>query len=332
MKRNQIKFRWGWALGLALLTAIPFTASAQMGSEKGESPKPKEIVIELEGKIRRATNFIFEGNTIQYKHDYGWYPTPATFHVNGILWEDLKTPFQLNFTPDFENASILEQSGHTVLLNKEKDRFTVRIEPGGKTEKTYKIRIAAKYQEKRENNQPKMIPVKEIKNMPSLSPNGETLVYGPMMVSRINEPTDGMDHPNYNVSRPVFPPNFYMGNKIEIKGTVDKKASFRLDGLNIVYQNYTALPMGATGNNPVRAGGKFASGVTVNGKAWTNLARPFGANIPDIGAFREISFNADNCSVSYSYHHNVIEITITNKDTKPVPFVITALFSDSHFD
>ena len=177
-----------------------------------------------------------------------------------------------------------------------------------------------------------MIPAQEIKNPPALTTNGETVMYGPMMISSINEPTDGMDHPNYNVSSPVFPPNYYMGNKIEIKGTVDKKASFRLDGASVIYQNYTALPMGATGNNPVLAGGKFAFGVTVNGKAWTNLAKPFGVNILDTGAFREINCNADNCSVSYSYHHKVIEITITNKGTEPTPFVITAFFADSHFD
>ena len=334
MKNNRFKTLWGVALGLALLAAVPFAAFAGFGGIRGDSPKPDEVVIELYGTVRakRTASFVFEGQTIQYKGDGSMYPNPP-FRVNGVLWEDMNTPFQLNFTPDFENASILEQSGHSFELIKGKDSFTVSIKNIDRSnDKRYKVRIAAKYQKKRDDDKPKIIPAQEIKNPPALTTNGETVMYGPMMISGINEPTDGMDHPNYNVSSPVFPPNYYMGNKIEIKGMVDQKASFRLDGASIIYQNYTALPMGATGNNPVLAGGKFASGVTVNGKAWTNLAKPFGMNILDTGAFREINCNADNCSVSYSYHHKVIEITIANKGTEPTPFVITAFFADSHFD
>ena len=124
MKRNQIKTRWGWALGLVLLAAaIPFTASAGFGAASRAAaatpPKPDEVVIELYGTIRaqRSVSFVFEEKTIQYKGGGSMNPNPPV-RVNGVLWEDMNTPFQLNFTPDFENVSILEQSGHNFELFK----------------------------------------------------------------------------------------------------------------------------------------------------------------------------------------------------------------------
>ena len=248
------------------------------------------------------------------------YPNPP-FRVNGVLWEDMKTPFQLNFTPDFENASILEQSGHDFELIKGKNSFTVSIKNSQNTEWKYRIKIAAKYQKKRENAQPKTIPAQEIKNPPPLTTDGPTIVYGPMVISRINEPTDGMDHPNYSVSRPVTMHHLERG--VVIKGTVDQWAGFRIQQNYILYQNYMTLPIDGSGVSPVLKGGKFASGVTVNGKEWTNLSKPFGLDfIPKVSSEKTFQFKADQCDIRYADHDDVLEISIGNKSNKPVPFEV----------
>ena len=329
MKQNRFKTLWGLALGLALLaSAIPFTASAGFGGTRGDPPKPDEVVIELYGSVRgkRTASFVFEGKTIQYKGDGSMYPNPP-FRVNGVLWEDMKTPFQLNFTPDFENASILEQSGHDFELIKGKNSFTVSIKNSQNTEWKYRIKIAAKYQKKRENAQPKTIPAQEIKNPPALTTNGETVMYGPMMISSINEPTDGMDHPNYSVSRPV---SMYRHDRgFIIKGTVDQWASFRIQGNYIFYQNYQTLPRGTSGVSPVLKGGKFASGVTIDGKSWSNLAKPFQLDfMPRASAEKVITFRAEQCEITYTNHDDVFEIWIENKSKKPAPFEVFLAIRD----
>lgn len=323
MKTNSFKRLWGAALGLALLvSAIPFTASAQRGGGR----KQDEVVIELHGNVRRTSEFIFEGSTIRYQNSAHWIPV-RPFRVNGVLWEDMKTPFQLNFTPDFENVSILERS-RPVELNKEKDKFTVRMSTGGgNSDDEYKVRIAAKYQEEREDNTPKKIPNREIKNLPSLNNNGETNLYGPMAVPRINEPTDGMDHPNFSVSRPVH--MYRHDNGFIIKGTVDQWAGFRIQGNSIFYQNYMTLPRGTSGVSPVLKGGKFASGVTVDGKSWSNLAQPFLLPFtPRLSAEKTITYRAEQCEIVYAYHDNVLEISINNKSDKPAPFELFFAFRD----
>lgn len=332
MKRNQIKTRWGWALGLVLLAAAPFAASAGFGAASRAAaatpPKPDEVVIELDGKMpgKRSAYFLFEGNTIQFNGDGFVYPNPP-FRVNGVLWEDMKTPFHLNFTPDFENASILEKNSHDIQLTKAKTSFSISIQNRQNYDEPYKVRIAAKYQKKREDDKPKMIPAREIKNPPALTTNGETIVYGPMMISSINEPTDGMDHPNYSVSRPVH--RYRHDHLIVITGTVDQMAGFRIQGNYVFYQNYTTRPLGTNGVSPVLKGGKFASGVTVDGKSWSNLTKPFQLDFtPPITSAKNIIFRAEQCEIAYANHDNVLEITIANKSNKPAPFELVLQMND----
>ena len=332
MKNNRFKTLWGMALGLALLvTAIPFTAFGFGSAARAATPpKPDEVVIELYGIVqgKRTVSFVFEEKTIQYKGGGSMNPNPPV-RVNGVLWEDMNTPFQLNFTPDFENASILEQSGYNFELIKGKNSFTISIKNRDPSnDRRYKVRIAAKYQKKREDDKPKIIPAQEIKNPPALTSNGETVMYGPMMISSINEPTDGMDHPNYRVSRPV---SMYRHDRgFIIKGTVDQWAGFRIQGNSVFYQNYIPDVRGVSSSGvPKLKGGKFASGVTVDGKSWSNLAKPFQLDfIPKASAEKTITYRAEQCEIIYAYHDNVLEISINNKSDKPAPFELFFAFRD----
>ena len=326
MKQNQIKLLRSAILCLALLaTAVSFTAfgfGAAARAAAATPPKPDEVVIELYGTFqgKRSANFLFEGNTIQFDGDGFVYPNPP-FRVNGVLWEDMKTPFQLNFTPDFENASIVEKSSHNIQLIKGKKSFSISMKNTQVLDTTYRVRIAAKYQKKREDDKPKMIPAQEIKNPPpALSTNGETIMYGPMTVSRINEPTDGMDHPNYRVSRSV--PMYRHDYGFIIKGTVDQWAGFRVQGNAVIYQNYLGDVIGVSSSgDPNLKGGKFASGVTVDGKSWSNLTKPFLLDFtPRLSAEKVVTFRAEQCEIKYAYHDNVLEVSIMNKSDKPAPF------------
>ena len=83
------RFR-GMMFGLVLLAAtMPFAASA--GSA--------EITLTLKGTFDGRGVFVFEGNTIRYKHETHLEPVNVT--VDGTPWDDLKTPFALGFTLGF---------------------------------------------------------------------------------------------------------------------------------------------------------------------------------------------------------------------------------------
>ncbi len=97
MKKTFFHKLAGTALGIALLAAtMPFAAFAQ------SSAKPDDVrdyTVTLNGGIDGIGTFVFQGAAIRYEHKL--YNEPTGITVNGELWKDLKTPFELDFTPDF---------------------------------------------------------------------------------------------------------------------------------------------------------------------------------------------------------------------------------------
>ena len=174
MKRNQIQTRWGWALGLVLLAAaIPFAASAQadaktnavpkteakeVSKQKAEEKTPseqktelkeaaenKEITLELRGKICRG-DFLFEGNTIRFSNGD---PLPEDVTVNGKYWDDLTKPFELDYTPDFAKAGILQRdtrAPRAYYVNVSDKDFTLRINEDNKSPDPFYVKLAMKDQ------------------------------------------------------------------------------------------------------------------------------------------------------------------------------------------
>ena len=89
------------------------------------------------------------------------------------------------------------------------------------------------------------------------------------------------------------------------------------------------LPRGTSGISPILKGGKFASGVTVDGKSWSNLTQPFLLGFtPRLSADKVITFRAEQCEIRYAYHDNVLEVSIKNKSDKPAPFELFFAFRD----
>ena len=122
--------------------------------------------------------------------------------------------------------------------------------------------------------------------------------------------------------------------KIEVDARVDRQAGFRLGGTLLSYQNYATDPVKPSDAAPVLFGGKYASGVTVNGEAWSNLNRPFGLNTtPKEHSAKSITFKGASCEFSYRKYGDAIAIFITNYDKnafqdKPSPFEIVLYIAD----
>ena len=270
---------------------------------RGDTADSGEITLTLKGNFDGRGVFVFEGRTIQYRHESG--NEPANVTIDGTPWDDLKKPFALSFTPDFAKAVIEEQSRQlttrhvNVSLIPGRDKFELAVSSVGSAE--HSVRIAAK---NRKPGQPRRS-------------------VGPLGSSTRTEPTDGEAHPGYPVTRPVIAPlpDLVRGAQVEVRGMVDRKAGFRIEDANLLYQNYAADPEKPSGSAPALFDGKFAYDVTVNGKAWNNLSIPVGVGAgiaPGRGA--QIIFRAEDCGISFSEYDKTLEVIITNRTGEPAPF------------
>ena len=152
MKRNRFHSFWGMMLGIVLLAAVPCAVRAQSGeaaAPKADADAPKEVTITLEGTFDGRDNFDFEENTIRLRHLSFQMPTGVT--VDGKPWVDLTKPFELDYTPDFAKAAIVEKQGRgAVDLTVKQDSFTLMIDDKEASSAPYKVTIAVKNQVPRE--------------------------------------------------------------------------------------------------------------------------------------------------------------------------------------
>ncbi|MBO7089233.1 MAG: hypothetical protein J6W70_04940, partial [Lentisphaeria bacterium] len=69
--------------------------------------------------------------------------------------------------------------------------------------------------------------------------------------------------------------------------------------------------------------------VTVNGKPWTNLTRPFDLDVsltPSTGKY--LGLKGEHCQFDYQFHHDLFEIGIRNSKREPAPFELTLWLTD----
>ena len=282
-----------------------------MGSGFVYSPKPREYpagTVSVEGNFDGRGVFLFEENMVVYRHERDKYPTGVK--INGKNWNDLTKPFELGFTPDHEHAAILEKEvRNLVSLTLKPDAFELLIDDNAASSGDYYVRIGKKPDPKPEETASEKTASPQ-KKAPEASPKK------PM--------------------NPVFGP----GREVVIKGTVDRDAGFRMEGNTLSYLNYLAegrvlyeISPGMTSYPMNRSiplyGGDFASGVTVNGKPWTNLTRPFELNVSHgkLSA-KIIRVDAGQCEIKYQHYRDLFEIALSNKADKPVPFELTLWISD----
>ena len=106
----------------------------------------KEHKIILSGRIQGSGTFIFEGNTIQYRHEDGKKPDMVT--INGRRWTYLTEPFELPFEIETAHPEMTEDEGESpVKLTQINDRkfevyFNDPRPPSGRHSTIYGVTIA----------------------------------------------------------------------------------------------------------------------------------------------------------------------------------------------
>ncbi len=249
MKKKWFQYLRGVTPALLLLTVLlPFAAMAQ---DRTASADSKEITLTIEGTIQGG-RFFFKERTIQFDNmnKYDW-PTRDIL-VNGKPWNDFSKPFELDYTPDFAKAVILEKEGgpkgSTYVLNREK-LFALMIVPSKKDpeEAPFRVRLAVKN-------------LAEHKDLPpDETPSGGG---APKRASVI-------------AARRVQNSSSAVNERLALvfEGEIKGKGRFRLLSNRIEY--HPAIPGVDDVSVDSRTSPSYPENVTVNGKPWDDLHNPF---------------------------------------------------------
>ncbi len=366
MKNTCFKNLFGITLGFVLLAAAaPFAAHAQSGAEPAA---PGEIMLIVDGVFDGRGVFVFEKDTIRYRNESSEYPKDVT--INGLSWDDLEKPFGLGFTPDFDKATLLEKRGRDpVRLTRGAEKFELLIDDYEPDSSKYMVRIGAKNQVPHDDIPLELLVSVQDETPPAddsarngtsntgsafglpgpgMNRNGAPMFGNPFMRPVPDEPTDGKDHPSHLMIYPVITPplartpdanpspaaaqEFKPEQKIVIRGMIDHQAGFQIRENTVSYLNYTAAPPGVSGPNAFAFDGKFPSGVTMNGKAWSNLYRPYTLNVPlKEPSVRNAEFRGDSCKFVFRKNSEIAEVLITNETGKPAPFEVVLFLDESDF-
>jgi len=102
--------------------------------------------ITLEGLIDGKGTFVFEGNTIRYRHDL--YDPPKDMTVNGKPWDDLSKPFELGFQIGTAYPDIMElKARNPVKLNPiNGQRFELLFNDTDSSSAVYRVTVASRKQ------------------------------------------------------------------------------------------------------------------------------------------------------------------------------------------
>jgi len=248
--------------------SVPFAALAQTGSASAnhimdkEKSSDKEITVTIEGNLR--------GGAFQFKEDFirfGRYWPMTPMKVNGKEWSRPTDPFQLDFTPDFSKAVLLEKEGaFNFQFTVKEDSFSLRLVPiDGNliSEIPFRVKFAVKNQIPRENISPedsgrhspeqvKTPPVQTGYNMSITSP-----LYSFYTWNQIPPTINGESEMMWNKA--------HANNIVAIEGNFNGKGAIVITGNKYEYQHEEF---------------DYPSDVTINGRPWKDLKEPFYTSHP----------------------------------------------------
>ena len=202
-------------------------------TEAEDSSENKEITLTIKGNINEGI-FVFEGNTIRFSNMM--LRQPEDISVDGKPWKDLSKPFELDYTPDFAKAGILETS--------DKREFYVDA-----SEKRFSLRIA--------NHSPRntLVPFHVKLAMRNQLPHIDLGGYRPAPPVGKDPPqvmTTGPDP--YVIQAAAQWNDGIKERKIEIKAVIRGRGAFVFEGDTISYRRET---------------GDYPDSVKVNGRRWS---------------------------------------------------------------
>lgn len=122
------------------------TTGKKPETETGDPADFEDDRITMEGIIDGKGTFIFEGDTIRYRHEL--HDRPTAVSVNGKPWDDLDKPFELDFRIGTERPGIMElKARNPVKLNRiNEQRFELVFNDTDSSSAFYHVTVATRKQ------------------------------------------------------------------------------------------------------------------------------------------------------------------------------------------
>lgn len=114
-------------------------------NSSSEESVPRMVSVVFAGEIDGEGTFIFQGSKVIYRHSQ--FDEPRKITINGKQWNDLKTPFELGFTPDYATTQTDEKSGrNTIRVTSFPDRAELYIFDTASSSSQYRVKMSFQMQ------------------------------------------------------------------------------------------------------------------------------------------------------------------------------------------
>ena len=261
---------------IPVATSVKTVNSVSFDPAKAKPVEEGKKAIVLEGVFDGEGQFIFRGDRVVYRHTA--FDRPEKVTINGQPWNDLKKPFELDFIPDYATTHVAEMNGRNdIRLDYFRNRMELYIFDSEPSRDDYRVSVffdAVKTE----------------------------LSQADLDWIRLDSAT-GTSNPQKTVNDVPFDPAgakpVEEGKKaIVIEGVFDGAGTFTFSGNRIVYKHATYDP---------------PDKLTVNGKAWNNLNKPFEMDFtPDYATTNVAEMNGrDIIGIKYSRDKMELEINDT---------------------
>jgi hypothetical protein len=261
---------------IPVATSVKTVNSVSFDPAKAKPVEEGKKAIVLEGVFDGEGQFIFRGDRVVYRHTS--FDRPEKVTINGRTWNDLKKPFELDFIPDYSTTHVAEMNGRNdIRLDYFRNRMELYIFDSEPSRDDYRVSVffdAVKTE----------------------------LSQADLDWIRLDSAT-GTANSQKTVNDVPFDPAgakpVEEGKKaIVIEGVFDGAGTFTFSGNRIVYKHATYDP---------------PDKLTVNGKAWNNLNKPFELDFtPDYATTNVAEMNGrDIIGIKYSQDKMELEINDT---------------------
>jgi len=261
---------------IPVATSVKTVNSVSFDPAKAKPVEEGKKAIVLEGVFDGEGQFIFRGDRVVYRHTS--FDRPEKVTINGQPWNDLKKPFELDFIPDYSTTHVAEMNGRNdIRLDYFRNRMELYIFDSEPSRDDYRVSVffdAVKTE----------------------------LSQADLDWIRLDSAT-GTANSQKTVNDVPFDPAgakpVEEGKKaIVIEGVFDGAGTFTFSGNRIVYKHATYDP---------------PDKLTVNGKAWNNLNKPFELDFtPDYATTNVAEMNGrDIIGIKYSQDKMELEINDT---------------------
>ena len=234
-----------------------------------EDRPENQVSVTIDAVVDFNAGFRFQGNNVFFDAWPGKGRYPSKVRINGKPWTNLRMPFSLDYAVDLDSVSesTIDTEFYRYSISKARDSFSVRIENHGNREEPVRISLTMLKSKKPVGNNAMFpggipLPPEAMTSQEAFENFWKTAMSGNsrQRPSTAEQPASAGRSGTTSAQPGAAAPAQTKERSIVIDGEFDGRDTFVFVG-NIIRYRHQSF--------------KKPTDVTVNGKAWTDLSKPF---------------------------------------------------------